>query len=94
MRRDRNSFINAEYCYFDENFKRVKSFVMSTASIYHCPFTNRYFWQVYSVSNKTKKTSKFSGVYSLKPTTKCMVMRKSSSQLAGALTWHLETLFA
>ena len=31
MRRDEN----AEYCYFDRNFKKVNSFVTLTASAYH-----------------------------------------------------------
>ena len=35
LRRDGNSFMNAEYCYFDRNFKKVKSYVTLTASVYH-----------------------------------------------------------
>ena len=35
MKRDGNSYMNAEYCYFDGNFKRVKHFVSLTASVYH-----------------------------------------------------------
>ena len=34
MKRDGNSYMNAEYCYFDGNFKRVKHFVSLTASVY------------------------------------------------------------
>ena len=35
MRVEGNSFMNAEYCFFDGNFKKVKSFVTLTASFYH-----------------------------------------------------------
>ena len=35
IKRDGNSFMNAAYCYFDGNFKKVKSFVTLAASVYH-----------------------------------------------------------
>ena len=35
MKRDGNSFMKEEYCYFDGNFKRVKSSVSLCASVYH-----------------------------------------------------------
>ena len=35
MRRDGKSFMNAEYYYLDENFKKVKSSVTLTANVYH-----------------------------------------------------------
>ena len=35
IKRDGNSFMNAGYYYFDGNFKKVKSFVILTASVYH-----------------------------------------------------------
>ena len=35
MRRDGNSFMNAEYYYLNGNFKKVKSFATLTASVYH-----------------------------------------------------------
>ena len=83
--------MNAEYYYFDGNFKKVKSSVTLTASVYHSLLRKQLVLASCNASRKTNKTSKFSGAYSIKPTRKCMVTMKSSSQLAGAMTWHLET---
>ena len=35
MKSEGTHFLNTEYCYFDGNYKRVKSFVTLTASVYH-----------------------------------------------------------
>ena len=88
--KDENSFMSAEYCYFDGNFKKMKSFVTLTASVYIASQTGS-FGKICSVSRKTKKILKFPLAYLIKPTRKCMVMMKSSSQLTGALTWDQNT---
>ena len=85
MMRDENSFMSAEYGYFDENFKKMKSFVTLTARVYHPLLCKQIVLEKCSVNRRTKKILKFSLAYSIKPTRKCMVTMKSSFQLACAL---------
>ena len=83
--RDENSFMSAEYGYFDENFKKMRSFVTLTVRVYHPLLCKQIVLEKCSVNRRTKKILKFSFAYSIKPTRKCMVTMKSSFQLACAL---------
>ena len=78
MMRDENSFMSAEYDYFNENFRKMKSFVTLTARVYHPLLCKQIVLEKCSVNRRTKKILKFSLAYSIKPT-------KKSFQLACAL---------